>query len=89
MFQVLSDSDKRKQYDRCGEECLKDGVGHTDPFSSFFGDFGSFGFNFGGGGRHNPETPRGEDVVFKITVSLEELYNGNFVEVPNFSCYIP
>ena len=45
-YEALSDDDKRKLYDKCGEECLnKDGQGGGggDPFSSFFGDFG---FNF-------------------------------------------
>ena len=83
IFQVLSDEDKRKQYDRCGEDCVKDGVGQHDPFSDFFGGFGGFGFGFGGG-RQNPETPRGDDVLLNIFVTLEELYSGNFVEVTVF-----
>ena len=39
-YEALSDPDKRKLYDKCGEECLqKDGQmgGGGDPFSSFFG----------------------------------------------------
>jgi len=33
-YEVLSDDEKRKKYDRCGEECLKEGdVGGGDPFS--------------------------------------------------------
>lgn len=33
-YEVLSDEEKRKKYDRCGEECLKEGdVGGGDPFS--------------------------------------------------------
>lgn len=79
-YEVLSDEDKRKQYDRCGEDCVKDGVGQHDPFSDFFGGFGGFGFGFGGG-RQNPETPRGDDVLLNIFVTLEELYSGNFVEL--------
>ena len=46
---------------------------------SFFGDFG-FGFGFGGGQRDR-EIPRGGDVVMDLHVTLEELYNGDFVEV--------
>lgn len=47
-YEVLSDDDKRKLYDRCGEECVKkEGMmDNTDPFAHFFGDFG---FGFGGG----------------------------------------
>ncbi|KAF6025800.1 dnj-20 [Bugula neritina] len=78
-YEVLSDDEKRKKYDKCGEECLKEGdLGGGDPFSSFFGDFGFFG----GGQRHGErETPKGGDVVMDLFVSLEEMYNGNFIEV--------
>jgi len=78
-YEVLSDADKRKKYDQCGEECVKkegmmDGF---DPFSSFFGDFG---FGFGNEQGHH-ETPRGGNVVMDMFVTLEELYTGNFVQV--------
>ena len=83
-YETLSDADKRKLYDKCGEECVQKemsgGGGGGDPFASFFGDFG---FNFFGG--ENPhgerETPRGSNIVMDIWVTLEELYVGNFVEV--------
>lgn len=80
-YEVLSNADKRKTYDRCGEECLKkEGMmDHGgDPFSSFFGDFG---FHFGNGDPHQHDTPRGADIVMNMYVSLEELYSGNFVEI--------
>jgi len=81
-YEALSDAEKRKLYDKCGEECLnKEGQmgGGGDPFSSFFGDFGDF---FGGGGqRGEREVPRGADIVMDLWVSLEELYVGNFVEL--------
>lgn len=79
-YEVLSDDDKRKMYDRCGEECLKkDGMmDNSDPFASFFGDFGFFGEESRGGVR---ETPRGATIVMDLLVTLEELYTGNFVEV--------
>lgn len=51
--------------------------GHQDPFASFFGDFG---FHFGGQNEQN-ETPKGATIVMDLWVTLEELYNGNFVEV--------
>lgn len=78
-YEVLSDADKRKKYDKCGEECLKkDGMmNNQDPFASFFGDFG---FHFDTGDQRH-ETPKGANIVMDLTVSLEELYNGNFVEV--------
>lgn len=80
-YEVLSDDEKRKLYDRCGEECLKkDGMmDHSDPFASFFGDFG---FGFGDEGRGGArEVPRGANIVMELLVTLEELYSGNFVEV--------
>lgn len=79
-YEVLSDEEKRKKYDRCGEDCLqKDGMmdGGMDPFSSFFGDFG---FHFGGNEQKH-ETPRGADLVMDIIVTLEDLYTGTFIEI--------
>lgn len=79
-YEVLSDDEKRKKYDRCGEDCLqKDGMmdGGMDPFASFFGDFG---FHFGGNEQKH-ETPRGADLVMDIYVTLEDLYTGTFIEI--------
>lgn len=77
-YEVLSDEEKRKKYDRCGEECLqKDGMmDNIDPFASFFGDFG-FAFGGGGGGEQHHETPRGANIVMDLMVTLEDLYSGN------------
>ncbi|CAF1956053.1 unnamed protein product [Rotaria magnacalcarata] len=81
-YETLSDADKRKIYDKSGEEGLKQqggGDSSHDPFSSFFGDF----FNFGGGSRDDGQKhiPRGGDLVMDLYVTLEEVYNGNFIEV--------
>jgi hypothetical protein len=44
---------------------------------SFFGDF----FTFGGENTRERDKPRGGDVVIDLYVTLEEVYNGNFIEV--------
>ncbi|KAL7294059.1 hypothetical protein TKK_0012097 [Trichogramma kaykai] len=80
-YEVLSDESKRALYDKCGEECLKkDGMmNNQDPFASFFGDFDFFGD--GGSHRGERQTPKGSNVIFDLSVTLEELYSGNFVEI--------
>lgn len=76
MNQVLSDKERRETYDRYGEEGLKDGARSApDVFSSFFGDF------FGTNDNRPRDTPRGANVVVPLYVTLEELYNGDFVEI--------
>ncbi|XP_054282556.1 dnaJ homolog shv [Macrosteles quadrilineatus] len=79
-YSILSNEEKREMYDRCGEECvMKDtgGMGGGDPFASFFGDFGFFG----GGGQESRDTPKGATITMDLWVTLEELYNGNFIEI--------
>lgn len=82
-YEALSDDEKRKVYDRYGEEGLKSG-GHgagdfhpDDIFEQFFGS--GFKFNFGGGGHggfgfnHKPRTP---DARVELKVSMEDAYKG-------------
>ncbi|XP_064646733.1 dnaJ homolog subfamily B member 11-like [Lineus longissimus] len=80
-YEVLSNDEKRKTYDRHGEEGLKQGDSSGDPFSSFFGDFSFFG---GGMREQQRETPKGGDVLVDLDVTLEELFTGNFVEVVRY-----
>lgn len=37
-YEVLSDADLRRKYDRCGEECVNEPEKQQDPFGNIFGD---------------------------------------------------
>ena len=51
-----------------------------------FSFFGGFGFHFEGAQHsHQREVPKGSDIQMDLEVTLEELYNGNFIEVIFFS----
>ena len=58
----------RAQY---GEDAIKEGVGGGAPsgMESIFE-------MFGGGGRARPRERRGENVMHKLKVSLEDMYKG-------------
>lgn len=86
-YSILSDSDKRKQYDNFGMDFVKNQAGEgghgfnpEDIFSQFFGGGGGspFGFNFGGGGQR--EKPK-EDIQIKVQVNLEQIYNEESIEI--------
>lgn len=69
-YTVLSDPDKKRQYDNGGFD-----------FSSIFGNgwnpFGGFADIFGNHGRRQQQTvPKGQDVHVEVKVSVEEIYNG-------------
>lgn len=68
-YEVLSDEEKRSQYDRFGEEGLKGGGGGggMDPFDLFGSFFGNRGRGGGGRGRGNDES-RTEDVVHELGI---------------------
>ena len=57
---------------------------HHPEFVAFFvlfSFFGGFGFHFEGQHSNQREVPRGSDIQMDLEVTLEELYNGNFIEV--------
>ncbi|KAK9747634.1 hypothetical protein RND81_02G004600 [Saponaria officinalis] len=83
-YEVLSDGEKRKIYDRYGEEGLKQfaanggrggggGMNMQDIFSQFFG-----------GGMEEEEEEKvvkGDDVIVDLEASLEDLYMGGTMKV--------
>ena len=80
-YAVLSDADKKAQYDQFGHAAFDQtaGGGYGGGFGGFgdFGDlgdiFGSFFGGFGGSARQNRNAPtRGEDVGARITITFEE-----------------
>ena len=81
-YAVLSDSEKRSQYDQFGHAAFEAGGGgggaggfggfggFGDIFSSFFG--GGFGGGFGGSSSRANGPVRGDDIGARISVSFEE-----------------
>lgn len=85
-YEVLSDQDKRAQYDRFGHQGAASGGGAgmsmDDIFSNFgdiFGDDGPFSsfFGGGGGGRQGGRRQRvGSNIRIKVKLTLEEIAKG-------------
>lgn len=81
-YAVLSDADKKSQYDRFGHSAFEQGgQGGYGGFGADFGDLGDiFGSIFGGGfggfggsSRQSRNAPmRGEDVMARVTITFEE-----------------
>lgn len=88
-YAVLSDDEKRKQYDILGRagfdrRYTAEDIFRGADFSSIFRDFG-FGFNFGvgdvfdsffGGRRSRRRTQRGQDLIYDLQITLEEAAKG-------------
>lgn len=87
-YEVLSDSDKRAQYDRFGHARQGNGGGYgghhmnmDDIFSQFgdvFGGGGGSPFDsfFGGGGGSRKRQRKGSNLRIKLKLTLEEIANG-------------
>ncbi len=90
-YEILSDQQKRGQYDQFGHSGVSGMGGHgagggmnmEDIFESFGDIFGSM---FGGGGqqrarRYGPQPKHGHDLAQDVTISLKESYIGTKKEV--------
>ncbi len=80
-YEVLSDEQKRRQYDQFGHEGLRgagmhdfSNMGFADIFSMFEDIFGGGGF--GGGRGRGPAAQRGLDLETEIGISLEDVATG-------------
>ena len=97
-YAVLSDSEKRAQYDQFGHAAFDGSAGggaygggfgdFGDIFSSFFGGFG--GFDGFGGSQQRTGPIRGDDIGMRISVTFEEAAFGVKREVSyNRICHCP
>ena len=81
-YEILSDSQKKAQYDQFGHDAFENGgfggggMNMEDIFSQFGDIFGSaFGGGFGGFGG-GQRRMKGSDLRIRVTLSLEEIING-------------
>lgn len=79
-YAVLSDEQKRRQYDQYGHAAFEQGAGGAGfdfsgfDFGDIFGDiFGGSGFNFGFGGRgSSSRASKGKDKLVRVDLTFEE-----------------
>lgn len=84
-YEVLSDAEKRANYDRMGHAAFEQGMGQggfgqgfsaEDIFSQFGGAFGDIFGAFGGGANARSRSNKGADLLYPITLTLEEAVFG-------------
>ena len=79
-YQVLSDTQKRAQYDRYGRAGISSNGGADRPFEGFdvFGGFGDIFDSFFGdtAGRRTRQAQRGEDIQRRVNLRFEEAVFG-------------
>lgn len=88
-YEVLSDTEKRAQYDRFGHAAFEQGAGGGYG-GGFSGDFNGFGgvedifdaFFGGSGGRRQRSGPeRGSDLQYELEIDFVDAVNGKGVEL--------
>jgi len=87
-YAVLSDREKRAQYDQFGHSLGGQGFGGFEDFAGGFGDiFGDIFEDFfgGSGGRRRasggPRARRGMDLEYPMEISLEDVLKGKDIEL--------
>ena len=82
-YAVLSDPGKRGQYDRFGHDGPSGGFGggFNVDLSDLFGGSDIFSAFFGGGGGGGQRSGRGSDILYRHTVSSEDVMNGTEEEI--------
>ena len=82
-YHVLSDKERKQNYDNFGHAAFENGAGGRGGFGNFdfsssFSDiFEDFFSDFGGGGRRSRKTNfRGSDLRYDLSITLEEAYTG-------------
>ncbi len=86
-YEILSNSEKKAQYDRFGHDGLRGGAGFGsgggmsmddifDHFGDVFGGHNPFESFFSGGGSSGRRSRRGSNLRIKLKLSLEEIANG-------------
>ena len=82
-YHVLSNAERKQNYDNFGHAAFENGGGGRGGFSNFdfsshfsdiFEDF--FGESFGGGRRSRRSNNRGSDLRYDLSITLEEAYSG-------------
>ena len=78
---VLSDAEKRRNYDQFGDPSgLQPGMHSGNPGQSQSFDFGNmFGEFFGGGERHRPGPVKGESLGHTVRIPFKEAFSGTKV----------
>ncbi len=82
-YHVLSNSERKQNYDNFGHAAFENGGGgrggfgnfdFSSSFSDIFEDF--FGEGFGGGRRSRRSNNRGSDLRYDLSITLEESFKG-------------
>lgn len=75
-YEVLSDPQKRAQYDNGGMDFNFEGGDPMDIFRRMRESFGAGMFGGFGFGQQRNRPKRGDDITAHVTITLEEAYNG-------------